>query len=176
MPKATGRSKNPNRRATNAEVLLRVEEVLRIRLDGAEFWDIRDYVREKEKEEGSPWFLKPGEEPMSDTQIWRYSKKADDMILEAHEENRDKLYRRHLAQRRRLYARAVNAGDIGTALRVLRDEAQMIGLYPSADDAALKELEKLKGELDKSLAQERDSQGQGPDRGGQEPGPHGALP
>jgi len=42
---------------TKAQVERRVAEVLAIRLDGAEFWHVREYVREKEREDGSPWRL-----------------------------------------------------------------------------------------------------------------------
>jgi hypothetical protein len=45
--------------------------------------------------------------------------------------SRKKLLRRHLAQRRTLYARAVNNGELRTALAVARDEAELLGLYPA---------------------------------------------
>ena len=35
-------------KATKAEILERVEEVLRVRLDGAQFHDIRQYASEKQ--------------------------------------------------------------------------------------------------------------------------------
>jgi hypothetical protein len=52
---------------TKAQVEARVTEILRIRLDGAEMWDVREYVREKEKEEGSVWQLAEGQKPLSDS-------------------------------------------------------------------------------------------------------------
>src|SRR5262245_16561978 len=116
--------------ATKAMKRARVEEILRIRLDGAEIWDAREYVREKEAEEGSAWHLKPGEKPLSDSQLWRYLAEADRLIAESCRASRKKLLRRHLAQRRNLYAKAILAGDHRTALAVLRDEAEMQGLYP----------------------------------------------
>jgi hypothetical protein len=119
-------------RATKALVAHRVEEVLRIRLDGAEFWDVREYAREKEKEEGSPWFLGEGGKPLSDGQLWRYVGRADRLIAESCRASRKKLMRRHLAQRRSLYCKAVLSGDYRTALSALRDEAEMMGLYPPA--------------------------------------------
>jgi hypothetical protein len=45
--------------ATKAQTQARVEEILRIRLDLAEFWNVREFVREKEAEEGSLWHLRP---------------------------------------------------------------------------------------------------------------------
>jgi hypothetical protein len=117
-------------RADKAQVARRIDDILRIRLDGAEFWDVREFVREKEKEQRSAWFLAEGEEPLSDGQIRRYQQKADRLMLQSHERNRKKLLRRHLAQRRNLYARATTTGDIRTALAVLQDEAKLEGLYP----------------------------------------------
>ena len=43
--------------ATKLQAEARTTEILRIRLDGAEWVDCREYVREKEAEEGSCWHL-----------------------------------------------------------------------------------------------------------------------
>src|SRR5262245_9938503 len=122
-------------RATKATVQRRVEEVLRIRLDGAEFWDVREYAREKEQEAGSAWELKYGGKPLSDGQLWRYIGRADRMVAESCRAHGKKLLRRHLAKRRNLYAKAVLAGDHRTALAVLDSEAKLEGLYPDANQA-----------------------------------------
>src|SRR5262245_10990160 len=118
------------RHASNPLTLRRVEDLLRIRLDGAEWWDVREFVREKEGEEGSAWQLGPGATPLSDSQIRRLLAKADGAVEASHMRSRRKLLRRHLAQRRNLYAKAVLAGDLRTALACLRDEAELRGLYP----------------------------------------------
>jgi hypothetical protein len=118
-------------KATKATVQRRVQEVLGIRLDGAEFWDVREYAREKEKAEGSAWFLSEGGKPLSDGQLWRYVARADRLIAESCRAHRKKLLRRHLAQRRRLYAAAVLQGDVRAALAVLADEARLENLYPA---------------------------------------------
>ena len=52
-------------RATKAQVKARVEEVLRIRLDGAEAWDLREYVREKVATNDPVW----GDQPLSDATL-----------------------------------------------------------------------------------------------------------
>src|SRR5262245_731680 len=118
-------------KADKALVARRVDEVLRIRLDGAQFWDVREFVREKEKQEGSAWFVGEGGKPLSDSQIRRYQTQADKLLEQAHERSRRKLFRRHLAQRRHLYARAVTSGDLRTALACTQDEAKLLGLYPA---------------------------------------------
>jgi hypothetical protein len=117
-------------KASSAIVRRRVEEVLRIRLDGAEFWDIREYAREKEAEEGSDWHLPEGGKPLSDNALWAYVRKADKLIAESSRSSRKKLLRNHLAKRRNLYAKAVAAADIKTALSVLDSEAKLLGLFP----------------------------------------------
>jgi hypothetical protein len=122
---------NPNpKRPGRAAIQARTEEILRIRLDGAEIWDLREYVREKQTDPNSPWFLPEGQKPLSDSQLWRYLAKSDRLIAESCRASRKKLLRRHLAQRRNLYAKAVSAGDYRTALAVVRDEAELQGLYP----------------------------------------------
>jgi hypothetical protein len=121
-----GRAKQPGK----ALMRRRVEEILRIRLDGAEWWDCCEFVREKEQEEGSAWYLAEGDKPLSDASLRRYLAKADNLIAESCRASRKKLFRRHLAQRRNLYAKAVHAGDIRTASGILRDEAELEGLYP----------------------------------------------
>lgn len=127
-PKKSNEAAAP--RATKAQVRARVEEILAARLDGAEFWDLRELVREKEAEEGSAWHLPEGARPLSDSQLRRYLTQVDKLVAESCRASRKKLLRRHIAQRRRLYARAVQSGELGTALSVLRDEAALEGLYP----------------------------------------------
>jgi hypothetical protein len=104
-------------KATKAQVRERVEEVLRIRLDGAEFHDVVQYASEKE------WGV-------GERQLWNYVRASDQLLAERVERDRDKLFNRHVAQRRSLFARALNAADYRTALAVAKDEAELHGLYP----------------------------------------------
>jgi hypothetical protein len=113
-------------KATEAQVRQRVEELLRIRLDGAELWDVRKYVREKVEAKDQVW----GEKPLSDGQLYRYLQKVDALLAHSCKSGRKRLIRRHLTQRRALYARSVNAADLRTALAILQDEAELLGLYP----------------------------------------------
>ena len=51
----TTMSETPKKpKATKAIIAQRVEEILRVRLDGAEFINVREYVREKERERVPP--------------------------------------------------------------------------------------------------------------------------
>jgi hypothetical protein len=149
-------------KASEATVRRRVEELLRIRLDGAELWDIREYVREKEAEEGSAWHLAAEQKPLSDAQLYRYLERVDSHIAESCKAGRRKLLRRHLAQRRNLYTKAVLQGDVKAALAVLRDEAQLLDLYPSAEAKLAREVEELKKQLAEAEARrERERQPHG---------------
>ena len=101
----------------------RIQAILQIRLDGAETWDAIAYAVEKTKAKEDPWGETLGDE------IYRYIAEADRRIAaSAHDPATTTA--RHLAMRRNLYARAVQAGDIGTALRVLIDLAKLEGAYP----------------------------------------------
>ncbi len=106
------RAKQPDK----ALMRRRVEEIVRIRLDGAEWWDCCEYVHEKEREDGSAWHLADGAKPLSNASLRRYLAKADQLIAESCRASRKKLLRRHLAQRRHLYAKAVSQGDVRAAL------------------------------------------------------------
>ena len=124
-----GGKKKP--KADAAAVALRVEEVLRIRLDGAQFHDVVQYAAEK------GWELQ-------ERQIRTYIQRADALLIERQDKGRQAVVARHLAQRQALYARAVNAADYRTALAILADEAKLRGLY--ASDRELRELGKLAAE------------------------------
>ncbi len=146
--KQTSNGRKPTRtRATKAIIQARVEEVLRIRLDGAEFWDLREYARDKEKEPGSAWELKRGERPLSDGQLWRYIAKANKLVAESSRASRGRLLRQHLAMRRNLYAKAVSQGDVRAALAAADSEAKLRGLFPTPEDALRKEIEGLRKQL-----------------------------
>jgi hypothetical protein len=117
-------------KATKAQVEARTRDILRILLDGAEpGWDICEFVREQERQEGSVWHVGEGQ-PLSYSQVMRYVQKAENLIRESCRTSRKKLIRRHEAMRRALYAKAVSQGDIRAAVTVLKDLADLQGVYP----------------------------------------------
>jgi hypothetical protein len=135
-------------KASKLLVAKRTEDLVRILLDGAQTWDLFDYVRECEKNQGSVWYVPEGETPLSVQSLYRYQSQANELIYREHERSRKRLFRRHLAQRRHLYARCVTTGDFRTALAVLRDEAELLKLYPqSSIEQRLTALEKLLASL-----------------------------
>lgn len=109
-------------KATQTQVEQRVAEVLALRLAGADFPDILQYAAVKQ------WNVK-------ERQLWNYVEKADERLAETTERDRGKLLRLHLAQRRLLYAKALESGDWRGALAIKKDEAQLLGLYDSPPPA-----------------------------------------
>ncbi len=103
-------------KADHTVVLERVQEVTRLLLAGAEFADIRQYALERKWE-------------VSDRHIRRYIERAYRGLRKIGRRHRGQLLGRHVMQRRALYARSVKAGDMRTALQVVRDEANLLGLY-----------------------------------------------
>ena len=96
-------------KSDKATIQQRVEEVLTIRLQGAEFLDIRQYASEKK------WGV-------GDRQLWRYIRESDELLARALEKNREKVLNRIIAQRRALYARCMAVSDYSNARLLLRDE------------------------------------------------------
>jgi hypothetical protein len=109
----------PRPKSTLAEVRQRVYEVLKLRLGGAEFADLREYALAPEQQ----WNV-------SDGQLWRYVRAADRLCKRHFDAKAGHLLARHLLQRRQLYAHAMGAGDFRTALAVLDSEAKLEGLFP----------------------------------------------
>src|SRR5260370_42095662 len=115
-------------KSTKAVVQQRVAEIHELRLAGAEFWDIREYASAPEGKEcqrkGPPWGV-------SDSQLWNYIKKSDELLEKTIETDANKNRRKHIAKRSNLYARALNSGDVRTALMVAKDHAELEGVYPA---------------------------------------------
>ena len=103
-------------KSEKATVELRVGEILRLLLAGGEFEDIRQYSAAQD------WKL-------SVRQLRRYQERAYRRLANMAHRDQKQLLGRHLMQRRALYARAMKVSDVKTALNVLKDEAQLQGLY-----------------------------------------------
>jgi hypothetical protein len=144
-------------KATKATVRARVDDILRVILDGAQPWDVRQYVSERQAAGEPPWTLPDGAKPLSERQIRRYCDLADRRMARASRTQRRKLLREHIARRLSLYARAVNKGDERTALAVLQDLAKLQALYPSEDEMLRREAEALR----KQLAEQKEAKGEG---------------
>lgn len=135
---------------------LRIQDILPLRLRGSEAWEICNHVWEKEREPGSPWQLEPGHAPLTYSGICYYIDKCDRIIVGSLSEKREKMIRRHIAQRQALYSRCVQRGEYATAAGILRDQAKLLRLYPAADEALQVELDRLRRELDTLLSESGD--------------------
>jgi len=105
-------------KSDKATIQQRVNEILTIRLQGAEFSDIVQYASEKQ------WGV-------GERQLRNYIRKTDELLAETLERDREKLLNRHVAQRRALYARCMSVSDYSNARAVLADEAKLLDLYPA---------------------------------------------
>jgi len=115
-------------KSTKAEIRRRVDQVAKIIIFGGEFADIRQYASETDEATGRPW-------NRSDRQLARYQKWAYRLIEKQVEKTRDKVWARHVQQRRQMFALAMEAGDLSTALQIAKDEADLHGIYPTAGKA-----------------------------------------
>lgn len=111
-------------KADRVTVMRRMQDVTKLILAGAEFSDIRQFASEQ------GWAL-------SDRQLRRYQERVYTKLAEGSRRNRGQLLGRHLMQRRALYARAMKGNDLRTALWILKDEADLEGLYPGAQNGLL---------------------------------------
>jgi hypothetical protein len=161
MPRAT--------RATKAELAKRVEAVLRLRLAGAEFWDIREFMSSEDPETDKvPW-------DVSDKQLRRYIAMTGPLLARAMEARREELLARHIAQRHHLYAKTMAQGDYRAALDVLKDEAKLQGLYTENVDVNLSIDSLIERELANLAAGGQGPVAPAPAPGGPAQGP-GAVP
>ena len=115
-------------KATRTVIVARIDDVLRLRLAGAEFSDIRQYAA------GDPQDDPPRESwNVSDRTLKRYIEAADKQLCRRMERDRDKLFARHIGQRRMLFVRALEQGDNATAGRMLDAEERLLarfGIFP----------------------------------------------
>jgi hypothetical protein len=115
-------------KASRATVEARIQEIVELRLGGAEYIDIVDPAGRNRDENGQPiepWGVKR-------SQIFRYIQEADKRIAGYFDARAPSLLARHLLQRRRLYAHSMEMRDLKTALAILKDEALLEQLYQAA--------------------------------------------
>lgn len=131
-----------------AETAARVEKILALRLDGAQFHDLHTYANDPSAEAaegrgGPPWNL---DAPA----LWELIHRADDILVARVETKRGRAVALQLARRDTLYLRSINAGDYAVALSILRDQATILGMYPKVDElrTLVKAQDKLIAELE----------------------------
>src|SRR5262245_38680171 len=104
-----------------------VEEIHSLRLLGALPNDLANHL------------AKNGQ-TLSNRQLAGLLTAADNQLAAAtgdiEDEHRRKLIQFHFASRRAIFARAMAAGDLRTALSAIRDEAELLNLYPKHEQTA----------------------------------------
>jgi len=129
-------------KATKAQIKQRVELVLKLRILGASFAEIRTFADETDPDSGRPW-------KVSSRQLWRYVHASDKLLGKSLEKDREKLVNLHLGMRQAMYARAMEGGDYRSALAILKDIDTLLGLYPDSLHELSKKLEMMKSQLEK---------------------------
>lgn len=110
---------------TKARTLKRVDEVIGLILAGALMRDVLEYANSADPETGKePWNVKR-------RTVEKYITLAYRRLARQSDETREQMLARHKAQRRALYARCVRTGDNANARAILKDEAELLGLYPA---------------------------------------------
>ena len=153
-------------KANKATIQARVDDVLRIQLDGAEFPDVRQYVAEQEAKGVAPWTIPEGGKPVSERQLWRYVALSDRLLRDSALTNRKKRLRLHFARRKSLYARAIATGQLNVALAVLKDLAELEGFYGGE---LARQVEELRREIEALKRQSHDDNGDPPPADGHPP-------
>jgi len=114
---------NAMAKSSKREVLDRCEQVMMIMLDGGEFHDVREYAQSS-GDGKEPWNVSSG-------QLRRYMEHAWKWIVQRTEKDRGKTLARHLLGRRRWLAKAIEQGDLRTAIAIAKDLAELEGVYPA---------------------------------------------
>jgi hypothetical protein len=125
--------------------------MVRVRLQGAVRWDVRDFVRAAQADADSAFHVPEGASPLSDSQIWRYLQMADEEIEQSYERSRKKLIRHHVARLNFLYGKATTNGELAVALNVLKHLAEIQRLLPRPEDELRRELDELRAMLKKGV-------------------------
>lgn len=126
------------KKADNNTVNRRIDDLCDVLNQGAKLRHICQYVASKASEEGSPWFIGPDEEPLSERQIRRYVSQANKRIEKDREKNRRRRFLRWLAKLEREYAEATTSGERMAALAALREIGRAERFYPDGNEEGRK--------------------------------------
>ena len=120
--------------ATKEDIRKRVDDVLRIMLDGARYHDVVQYSAE------NGWNVR-------ERQLRQYMARARKLMAVDQRAKRRTLMVEHIAQRHQLFARAISTGDLRSALAILDSLAKLQALFPDPAGDLKREVEALRNEL-----------------------------
>lgn len=121
----------PPDRADDVTIAQRITCIVQLMLDGAQSWDILQYVAERENAGEIPWKMGADQKHLCERQLRNYIAQARERISEAALQQEKDAIHLHISQRKTLYARCIEAGDYRTALFILEDLAKLTDLYPA---------------------------------------------
>jgi hypothetical protein len=116
-------------KSAKQEIRERIEEIIHLRLVGAQ----QDHIRQYASDNG--WGL-------SARQVEKYILRADRLPIAEQKMERKWMMGYHLARRDHLYGKAMDAGKLQTALNILNSDAKLRGLYPDKDTTRLRKMVK----------------------------------
>lgn len=128
------RPKPTHNHADKSTFEARIQEIVQIKLDGAQRWDILQYVAEKTatgadgKPPQEPWKTRRA---IAERTVDNYIAEANRRIVAALRAMEPDHFAQGLMKRHALYARAVNSGDINAALSILKDLSALKDEYPA---------------------------------------------
>jgi hypothetical protein len=105
-------------KSTRAEIIARVEQVVLLRLNGADLAQVVEYGNQKE------WSVGP-------RMLKKYITAADKKILRQSERNHARNVGLHVARRKRLYCLAMEQQDFKLAHAILKDLGELEAAYPA---------------------------------------------
>jgi hypothetical protein len=118
-------SKKPAKRCSQAQLKLRIRDNYRILLQNGNFQDVLEYCQSEDQETGKvPWNY-------GERQVRRMMQKAAALFEKDMERDRNRIRARELAKRDHYAARALEQGDIRSALRASDSKCMLLGLFPS---------------------------------------------
>lgn len=129
-----GKPRQSQKRPGKEVMAARIRVVADALLDGSVGLDPVEWIRTQEADKASPFYVGQDREPLSYDQCRRMVRKGHELIAQTVENDRERLVATHRAKRAVLYARCVKKGDERTALAVLQDECELLGLYPRKTD------------------------------------------
>ena len=109
---------NGYKRASPTTIRLRVLQAARLRLAGKSLDEVVQYA------DAEGW-------DVAWQTVSHYVARADSWLARDIDRQMHHLVRDHIGRRRALFARAEKVGDLATAARLLKDEAELLRLYPA---------------------------------------------
>jgi hypothetical protein len=128
---------------TKKQVAERVEAIARLCLEGKGYREIAEFCGK------NGW-------PTCPSQVYVYIRRADALIARHVETNRNSLFGQRIARRNALWARAVEKGDLATALKVEESQTALLGFGLKPNQASRTTQVQVNNVIPSMCAEERE--------------------